>query len=191
MSESAINYLLTRKSVKFVQNPGPSDDELAKIMQTAMCAPDHGRLRPWRFKIIRGDAINKLLEISLSALSEAGTPYSPEKEAATRRWLGNVPVLIAVACYIDHSNTKIPEHERMLATGAAVSNILNSAHMLGYSAYWSTGLGTYLEDVSDSLGFDTLEHQFMGFVSIGTPIKDLPAPQRPKYTDYVTEWTGV
>src|SRR5690606_28767674 len=138
MSVAPLDYLLTRRSAKFVQAPGPSEDELSRILQSAMSAPDHGRLQPWRFALIRGQAIGRLADLAISAIKEAGLPFAPEKEASTRRWLDKVPLLIAVACRLDHSNTKIPEHERMLATGAAVSNILNAAHMLGYAAFWST-----------------------------------------------------
>lgn len=191
MSASPIDYLLSRRSMKFVQAPGPDEEELGQILQTAMCAPDHGRLRPWRFKIIRGEAIAKLADLAIKATRDAGLTLTPEKEATTRRWLENVPVLIAVACFIDHSNTKIPEDERMLATGAAVSNILNAAHMLGYSAYWSTGLGTYVDEVNEALGFDSLEYRFMGYVAVGTPIRSLPAPERPDHREFTSEWTGT
>lgn len=187
---SPIEYLLTRRSVKFVQAPGPDESELAQILQTGMSAPDHGRLRPWRFRILRGQAIQQLADLAISATRAAGLDMTPEKEASTRRWLDQVPVLLAVACFIDHSNTKIPEQERILATGAAVTNILNAAHMLGYSAYWSTGLGTYLDEVSEALGFDALEYRFMGYVSLGTPIRSLTPPERPDHKEFVSEWTG-
>lgn len=191
MSSSPIDYLLSRRSVKFVQAPGPDDTELAQILQTAMSAPDHGRLRPWRFKVLKGAAIQQLADLAITATKAAGLDMSPEKEASTRRWLDQVPVLIAVACFLDHSNTKIPEQERVLATGAAVTNILNAAHMMGYSAYWSTGLGTYLDDVGDALGFDALEYRFMGYVSLGTPVRSLTPPERPNHTEFVSEWTGA
>lgn len=190
MSRSSIDYLLTRRSVKFVQAPGPDDAELAQIFQTAMSAPDHGRLHPWRFKILRNPAIQQFADLAINAIKTDGPGITPEKETSTRRWLQNVPILIAVACHLDHSNTKIPEEERVLATGTAVMNILNAAHMLGYSAYWSTGLGTYVDEVSDVLGFDGLDYQFMGFVSLGTPIRSLTPPERPDHTEFVSEWTG-
>lgn len=190
MSHTPIDYLLTRRSLKFVQTPGPDPEELAQILQTAMSAPDHGRLRPWRFKILRNDAIQKLADLAINAIKSAGLEFTPEKEDSTRRWLKQVPVLIAVACHIDHSNTRIPQQERVIAVGAAVMNMLNAAHMLGYSAYWSTGLGTYIDDVAEALGFDPLDYQFMGFVSLGTPIRSMAAPERPDYGDFVSEWTG-
>ncbi|MGB3291134.1 MAG: nitroreductase [Burkholderiaceae bacterium] len=188
---AAIDYLLSRRSAKFVRAPGPSEEELARILQAAMSAPDHGQLRPWRFALIRGQALGRLADMAMDAIKSAGRPPTPEKEASNRRWLAQVPLLIAVACRLDHANTKIPEHERMLATGAAVANILNAAHMLGYTAFWSTGLGTYVDGVGEALGFDGLDYRFMGFVSIGTLIDAPPARERPDYRQFVTEWQGV
>src|SRR5690606_35467139 len=115
MSAAPLDYLLSRRSVKFVQAPGPSEDELGRILQSAMSAPDHGRLQPWRFCLIRGEAIARLAEMTIGAIKSAGLPFPAEKEAGNRRWLDRVPLIIAVACKLDHSNTKIPEHERMLA----------------------------------------------------------------------------
>jgi len=191
MPAAPIDFLLSRRSVKFVQEPGPSSEELARIMQAAMSAPDHGRLQPWRFKLIQGEAVGRFADMMFARLDEAGMPLPAEKAANTRRWLEKVPLLIAVACRMDHANTKIPEHERMLATGAAVSNILNAVHMLGYAAFWSTGMGTYVGEVAESLGFDELDYRFMGYVAVGTPAGDSPAPARPDYRQFVSEWTGA
>jgi len=187
---SPIDYLLTRRSVKFVRAPGPSAEHLDLILRAAMTAPDHGRLRPWRFALVRGEAIGRLADLAIEASKAAGKPMPAEKEANTRRWLAEVPLLIALACRLDHSNTKIPEHERMLATGAAVTQMLDAAHMLGYGAYWSTGLGTYVDQVNEALGFDGLDYRYMGYLAIGTPIEAGEAPQRPDYRQFVTEWTG-
>lgn len=188
ITDSPISYLLSRRSVKFVQKPGPNQDELATIFQAAMCAPDHARQRPWRFAVIQGDAVARFGELVIDLVNASEHPMRPEKMATTRRWLAGVPVLIAIACTLDYANQRIPEHERMLATGAAVTNILNAAHMLGYAAYWSTGLGTYNDEVNEALGFDSLDYRFMGYVSIGTPIKDTTVPERPDWQEYVSEW---
>jgi len=189
MTQSPLDYLRTRISCKPVRAPAPSETELAQILQAAMSAPDHGRREPWRFCLIRGAAVAQLGELSLKATKTAGIPLTPQKEASVRAWLAEVPLLIAVACRLDHQD-KIPEEERMLATGAAAMNVLNAAHMLGYGAYWSTGLGTYLDEVAQSLGFDSLDYRFMGFLALGTPI-DPPLPvTRPDYRRFVSEWTG-
>lgn len=191
MSATPIDYLFSRRSVKYVQAPAPAEAELAQILQAAMSAPDHGKLQPWRFALIRGEAVGRLADLAMDASKRAGRAPTLEKEASTRAWLANVPLLIALACRIDHGNTKIPEHERLLAVGAAVTNMLNAAHMLGYGAYWSTGLGTYVDEVNEALGFDGLDYRFMGYLAVGTPIQAPAAIQRPDYRDFITEWTGA
>ncbi|MCC2595502.1 nitroreductase [Pusillimonas sp. MFBS29] len=190
MSATALDYLLSRRSCKFVQAPGPNEDELAQILQAAMSAPDHGQLRPWRFTLIRQESIGRFADLAMASIKAAGLPLTPEKETSTRNWLSRVPLLIAVACRLDHSNTKIPEHERMLATGAAVTNILNAAHMLGYGAFWSTGIGTYVEEVAEALGYDSLDYRFMGYVALGTPISAPQLLARPDHGEFVNTWTG-
>ncbi|MGA0584461.1 MAG: nitroreductase family protein, partial [Castellaniella sp.] len=81
-----------------------------------------------------------------------------------------------------------PAEESMLAVGAAVMNMLNAAHALGFGAFWSTGLGTYLDGVGEALGFDPLDERFMGYLAIGTPI-DAPGPvERPDWRDHVSDW---
>lgn len=190
MSVAPIDYLFSRRSVKFVQAPGPSEEQLSQILQAGMSAPDHGQLRPWRFTLIRGAAVQQFGELAIGAIKRAGLPLTTQKEDSTRQWLKNVPLLVALACRMDSSNTKIPEDERMLATGAAVTNILNAAHMLGFAAYWSTGLGTYVDEVNEALGYDGLEYRFMGYLAIGTPIAPSDPPQRPDYREFVNEWTG-
>lgn len=187
---TALDFLFTRRSVKLVKGPAPNQEQLAQIVRAAMSAPDHGRLQPWRFVIIQGAAVGRLADLAISAMRDAGQPFTDTKEASIRRWLANVPMLIGIACHLDHNNTVIPEHERMLATGAAVTNMLNAAHMLGFGAFWSTGLGTYVDEVGEALGFDALEYRFMGFFSVGTPTNALPPAQRPDPQQFITEWTG-
>lgn len=185
---SVLDALLSRSSTKQIQGPGPSDEQIQQILATAMCAPDHGRLRPWRFTLIQGQAIAQLVELALLSLQNEGKPLEPTKEKNMRAWLAQAPLVIAVASYIDHSNDRIPEHERMLATGAAVMNILNAAHALGYGAFWSTGMGTYTQEVPMALGFDPLEHEFLGFVVIGSLSQPLEPKERPPVADHVSVW---
>lgn len=188
MSENALQFLLDRQSVKFVRAPGPDERQLDLILRAAMSAPDHGRLRPWRFSIIRQDVMPQFVEKVFTAAQASATPIPAQKEVNARRWLKDVPLLIALACHRDHSVTKIPECERMLAVGAAAMNMLNAAHMLGFGAFWSTGLGTYIDEVNEILGFDPLDYRFMGYLAIGTPIDETFPVTRPDYHQYVKEF---
>lgn len=46
-----LNLLLSRRSgsAKAMTGPGPSPDQLRRIMAAAVRVPDHGKLTPWRF----------------------------------------------------------------------------------------------------------------------------------------------
>ena len=175
-----MHALTSRRSVKFLRAPAPKQDELEQILQAAMSAPDHGALRPWRFVLIRGEAIGKLADVAIGAVKRSGDPrMTPEKEKSVREWMAAVPLFIAVAQKIAHDNTKIPEQEQLLATGAAAMNLLNAVHMLGYGAFWSTGMGTYVEDVQNALGLDSLDYRFLGYLAVGTPACAVPQATRP------------
>lgn len=191
MSDQTLQALLSRHSTKFVSAPGPDKAQLRQMFEAAARAPDHGALRPWRFAVIQGEAIGRFADLAINAVKASGDArMTPEKEKSTRQWLAAVPTLIAVAQKIDH-NPKIPEQEQLLAAGAATMNLLNAAHLLGFGAFWSTGLGTYLDSVQEALGFDSLDYRFLGFIAVGTPSGKVPTAVRPEPERFVQEWTGA
>lgn len=192
MTATPLHALATRRSVKFLRAPGPKPQELDQILQSAMSAPDHGALRPWRFVLIRDEAIARLADLAIAAVKNSGDKrMTPEKEKSVREWMAGVPLFIGLAYRVDHDNPKVPEQEQILATGGAIMNILNAVHMLGYGAFWSSGLGTYVEEVQQALGLDALDYRFLGFLAVGTPACAVPQAQRPDYHEFVTEWTGL
>jgi len=188
MTALPIDALLSRRSMKQVRAPGPKPDELDLILQAAMRAPDHAKLRPWRFVLIRDEALRSFTDLALAAIKRTQA-VTPEKEAATRDWLARVPVLIAMAYQIHHDHPKVPEQEQTLSMGCAAMNMLNAAAMLGYGAFWSTGLGCYLEEVQLALGFDPLDYRMVGYLAIGTPACVMPVIERPDPGQFIRELT--
>lgn len=188
---TAIDLLLKRNSMKLVHGPGPSNKELDIILRAAMTAPDHGAIRPWRFKIIRGkEAIKEFADLSYKLRQASDNPFTEEKLASSKAWLYEVPLVIAVATQVNHQVThKIDEIEQYLATGAAMTQILNACHFLGYGAFWSTGIATYIEEFQTAIGFDSLDYRLLGFIAIGTPKVPVPQKERPNYQDFTQEWT--
>ncbi len=191
MSVSPIEALLSRRSAKLVGAPGPSPEHLDIILRAAMTAPDHGRAQPWRFVLIEGPAIAEFAEFVLKAHEDAGQPLPPQKVTNMRGWLAQAPLLLGMACHLDPEDKRFPEQERILAAGAAATQMLNAAHMLGYGAFWSTGLGTYLPAVQQELGFAEPEYRFLGFMSIGTPLRAMPSPARPEPETFVRRWPAA
>src|SRR3546814_10758981 len=86
MTVSPLHALTSRRSMKFLRAPAPKQEELDQILQAAMSAPDHGKLRPWRFVLIRGAAIGRLADRALDAVKRSGDPrMTPEKEKSVPR----------------------------------------------------------------------------------------------------------
>ena len=69
---STISLLETRRSGKPREmiSPGPSEEELQKILRIAMRVPDHGKLAPWRFVVVGKDQ-RELLAVLLHKALQA------------------------------------------------------------------------------------------------------------------------
>src|SRR5690242_7023605 len=70
-----LDVLLSRQSFGVLRDPAPSEEDLARILDVGLRAPDHGRLRPWRFVLIRGGARTAYADLLVEALKRReGTP---------------------------------------------------------------------------------------------------------------------
>lgn len=184
------DFLLTRRSVvvRDMAGPGPSDADLEKILRAGMRVPDHGRLTPWRFIVIRGDAREKMGRVLGAAYRKANPDCIDEQVEIEQERFARAPVVIAV---LSHTNPqhKIPEWEQILSSGAACQNMLTAALGMGYAAQWITEWCAYNEDVKAALGA-TPGDRIAGFLYLGS-MKEPPTDrQRPDYGDIVSEWTG-
>ena len=61
-----IDSLLERNSARGLIEPFPNSDEMEKIYQAALRAPDHAKLKPARFIQISGQGLNKLSSIFMT-----------------------------------------------------------------------------------------------------------------------------
>lgn len=161
----AIESLITRATAKTYGDIAPTKEHLATALQAAVRAPDHGRLRPWRFMLIEGDQRRRFGEmLAASALRRVpglgGGDLQRERDKALR-----APLIIVVACRTI-PKTKVPIIEQILAAGAAAQNILLALHALGYVAAWKTGEAAYDADVKKALGFAADDH-LVGFIYTG------------------------
>ncbi len=187
MSE-IIDFLLTRRSVtaRNMTEPGPSADELDKILRAGMRVPDHGRLGPWRFIVIKGDSRAAFGDVLGEAFKKENPDAFEELIEVERERFQRAPVVIAVVSRVTREH-KIPEWEQTLSSGAACINMLNAAHAIGYAAQWLTEWPAYNADVAAALGL--AEHERVaGFVYVGTPKEPPTERQRAEYEAVVSEW---
>ena len=160
-----LESLNSRATAKTYGDLAPSNEHLALVLQAAVRAPDHGRLRPWRFMLIAGEQRRKLGDL-LAASALRRVPglsqgdLQRERDKALR-----APLIIVVACRVV-PGTKVPAIEQILAAGSATQNILLALHSLGYAAAWKTGEAAYDPEVKKALGFAADDH-LVGFVYTG------------------------
>ena len=178
----------TRTSVSVLRDPGPTDRQWEILLRAGARAPDHGRLRPWRFFIVRGEA-RALLGCVMAEALRASKPDTPaEALDRERRKPSRAPALLVVAVVpVPHSG--VPEIEQILAGGAAAQNILLAAHALGLGAIWRTGAPAYSEDVARALGLPA-QGRIVAFIYLGAP-HDPGAPHAPAVRSAAAEPPGA
>ena len=61
-NDAALDFLLNRRSrpAKTLTSPAPSKDELTVILEAGTRVPDHGKLEPWRLKVLKKPALEKI-----------------------------------------------------------------------------------------------------------------------------------
>jgi nitroreductase len=161
----AIEALNTRSTAKTYGEAAPSKEHLAIALHAAVRAPDHGRLRPWRFMLIEGDQRRKFGSL-LAASALRRVPGLSEGDLQRERDKAmRAPMIILVACRAV-PGTKVPVIEQILAAGAAAQNILLALHAQGYAAAWKTGEAAYDPEVKKALGLAVDDH-LVGFIYAG------------------------
>jgi nitroreductase len=141
----------TRTSAARLAEPGPSPEELDRLLQAAGRAPDHGRLKPWRLIVLK------------DTLREAFTAAAAEAKRA------RLPAM-TVGCAVNRAQTKIPEIEQVVAVGAAAQNLFLAAHDMGYGVMWKTGAAAYDPAVKATVGLRPDDH-IVAIMHLGALLK--------------------
>ena len=185
-SPETLSFLARRRSASALtlRAPAPSADELATILTLAARAPDHGKLAPWRFVILR-DAAKAAFVAGLEAIA-ADRPDAGKALAK----LGKIkvpPLTIAVISL--YSEGEIPEWEQRLSAGAVCTLLVIAAQAMGYGANWITDWYAYDAAAQVLLGLG-VDEKVAGFVHIGTPAEDPLERVRPDMAAVISHWGG-
>jgi len=158
------------------------------LLRAAMRAPDHGRLRPWRFILVDGDARNALGDVLAAALRRREPTVAEAAITKERSKPLRAPLIVVVAATL-REHRGVPPVEQIVAAGAAAQNLLVAAHALGFGGFWRTGAPAYDDGVKRALGLRA-DDAIVGFLYLGTPSTALaPAPE-PDVAAHVTHWQG-
>lgn len=184
-NEKTYNLLMNRRSVvaKQMADPGPDDESVCKILAAGMRVPDHGKLAPWRFIVLRGterEAFGTLIAAALRLENKASSSTAEKMKGYATQG----PVLvIAISTVQDHP--VIPAWEQKLSMGAACQNMLVAATALGFAGQWLTGWAAYSPTVATGLGL-TLTERIAGLMFFGHAGEAPTDRKRPVFDDHVT-----
>ena len=180
----ALEAIHTRYSAGKLKPDRVPRELIEQLLAAAVQAPNHYKVRPWRFVVLTGAGREKLGE-AMAQSTKANRPDATEDDLQKDRVKPlRAPVVIAVA--VDKPGlTKAKEIENVCAAAAAVQNMLLAAHALGLAAIWRTGPSATDPAIKHFLGWEADQH-LIGFVYIGYPIEP-PAPyERPSFADRTT-----
>jgi nitroreductase len=157
----------TRVSAARLTHPGPTPEHLARILEAAAHAPDHGRLRPWQLIVLDADLREKFSFAAAAAKRVRLPAMTDEQFAAEREKITRSPTIVVVGCSVRREQTKVPEIEQVIAAGAAAQNLFLAAHDLGYGVMWKTGAAAYDPAVKATVGLGADDH-IVGIMHLGT-----------------------
>lgn len=175
------NVMHNRHSQGKVKQDPLSRETIERLLDAGAQAPNHFKVRPWRFVVLTGEARNRLGDVMAASQQERHPEFTAEVFDKTRGLPLRAPVIITVG--VDKpAEAKIPEIENISAASAACMNILLAAEALGLGAIWRTGEWARDEKVKEFLGF-TPEQHILGFIYVGYPDFVGEYPARPSFDD--------
>ena len=160
--------LLQRRSVspRRLAAPGPGRAHIDLMIQAALRGPDHGRLLPWRV-IEFATADRPALARRFEAEKLRRDPVATEHDRLVAREHAVLPPALLAFVVSPRARTPVPAREQWLAAGAALGNLLNAAHLLGYGASILSGERCHDAVLMRELGLREGE-ELAGFISLGT-----------------------
>ena len=186
----ALHALDARRSVpaKQLGAPGPDPATLLRMLASAVRVPDHGKLVPYRFLRITGDARHSLGAFLAERAVQRDPQVSPAQLDKDRQRFSHAPVIITVIAS-PRPNPKVPEAEQLMTAGCVCFALLQAAQAFGFGAQWLTAWMAFDPAVHAHLGLAEGE-QIAGFIHIGTPKTAVPERERPDPAALLQDWEG-
>ena len=181
------DLLLSRRSgsAKAMKGPGPSPDQLRRILASAVRVPDHGKLTPWRFILFEGEGRQRMGAILAETIA-GERDSSPERIEQERNRFMRAPVIVGVVSRV-REQIPIPVWEQELSAGAVCMTMVIAAHAMGFVANWITEWCAYHPLVLERIGLKSTE-RIAGFVYIGHPADPLEDRPRPAIESITTRF---
>lgn len=170
---------------KDLTEPAPDEATLQALFAAAAAAPDHRRLRPWRFLVLRSrTARDTLARVFVESLLARDADATSEQIEDARRKAHRGPVLILAIADLRTEADDVPAFERVLSLGCAIQNLLLAACARGIASGLSGGRALRGPQLRSAFGIAEGEHALC-FVSLGSARRSKPRPPRPAVAEFV------
>jgi nitroreductase len=173
--------IYSRQSIGKVKADEIPHEVIEKLLSAAVQAPNHHKVRPWRFFVITGEGRSNLGDVSAQSLLKRIPDAAPAAVQTERDRFLRAPVVIAVG--VDRPvDSRIDEIENVCAAAAAIQNMLLAATALDLGAKWRTGQQATDPMIKEALGLSPDQH-LIGFIYLGYPEAQPPEKIRPPFED--------
>ena len=173
--------IYNRHSQKQVKQDAVPREMIEKLLDAAVQAPNHYKVRPWRFVVLTKEARNRLGDVMAASQMDRHPEFPQEAFDKARATPLQAPVVIAVG--VDKpAEPKVLEIENICAAATACQNLLLAAHALGLGAKWRTGEWARDPKVKEFLSFEADQH-IIAFIYIGFPEFIVEHSPRPSFED--------
>jgi nitroreductase len=162
--------IASRSTAKSLTGPGPTPEQIGRLLEAAGHAPDHGRLKPWRFIAVNGAERESFANAVAQSRRDQNAAFTDEQLELERDKIRRSPCILVAGCVVRKDLPKVPEIEQVIATGAAVENLLLAATELGMGAMWKTGPAAYSARVKAAVGLAVDDH-IVAILHLGTAVK--------------------
>lgn len=175
MNNDFITFMRHRVSQPSLEAPAPKKSEWENILDAASRAPDHGGIKPWRFRIYEGAGRDKLGQMYWLHAQDEVSELGPEKEAAFIKKAHRAPAILLVYAHVEH-HPKVPAIEQIMAVSAAAQQAMLGLNSLGYGTMWRSGPACFTQKTKDLLNLGETD-QIVGLIYVGTPTATPKIPE--------------
>ncbi len=159
-----LERIIRRRSAPALTDPGPTEAQLASILAAGASVPDHGKLRPYRFVVVRGDARRRFGEALSASAVAAGADELTIAKARRKPFFG--PMLVAIVA-TPQAHPTVPEWEQIASATLTGYAMELAADALGVGSVWKSGHHLDGEPVIRTLGLAPNE-RLLGWIDLGT-----------------------
>lgn len=167
--ETVQHLIQARQTVlpKRLVAPGPDVLQQRDLFSAASAAPDHGQIQPWRLVIVPTEQRSRLADVFARALLDRDADATPDEVSQAREKAFRAPLLMLLVVDGDKGDQSIDIHERVLAAGCAVQNMMLLATAMGFGSALTSGKALKSKALRDCFGLASGEVAPC-FISMGT-----------------------